>query len=85
MGRFMKLHYLFDLHPGTRFVVHNKQSVCKANGSPPGEETESVTPNGKMSARSALIIGNTFLVTNVLDLTEGAEQESMSIRPFVTT
>jgi hypothetical protein len=35
------------------------------------EETESVTPNGKMSARSALTVGNTFLVTNVLDLTEG--------------
>jgi hypothetical protein len=67
----MKLHYFLSctLAIGSLFTTGNRSA--KENGSLSGEETESVTLNGKMSACSALTIGNTFLVTNVLDLTEG--------------
>ena len=37
-----------------------------------------IRPKAKVGSRSALTIGNTFLVTNVLDLTEGRAEIDVS-------
>jgi hypothetical protein len=84
-GSFYEVALFLELHPGTRFVVHNRQSVCKAKWVSIRRgnrvcyaQWEDVGPF--RTDNWQYVFGNERPRPN-----RRAEQESMSIRPFVTT